>query len=253
MASHNHDSWTDSLNEAIAAAASLSASTAQAVSDALQVAADSLYGTTASVGYSVNKVVPTVHEWVEQGTSTVGRVVTPIVDNPMIKSATHIPMIKWLLAAVGQVNIERVQQDVAQLRQTYPLEPSEQIAHRIIVDTALKAAGIGLVTNFIPQAALGLMAIDVAAVTALQAEMIYRIAAVYGFPLEDPTRRGEVLAIWALSVGGTGLLKTGMSSVELVPVLGPVVGVTGNAALLYSLGYAASRFYETKQQARVGG
>jgi uncharacterized protein (DUF697 family) len=111
----------------------------------------------------------------------------------------------------------------------------------------LKAGGVGLLTNFIPPVALTLFGIELAAITALQAEMIYRIAAAYGFPLNDSTRRGEILAIFALSVGGSGVLKSGLNVVELLPIIGAGVGASSNAALLYSLGYVACRFYEAKR------
>jgi uncharacterized protein (DUF697 family) len=68
-----------------------------------------------------------------------------------------------------------------------------------------------------------------------------------------------VLAIFGLSVGGSGTLKAGLSFVELLPVVGAVVGASSDAALLYSLGYVARQFYETKRKsagpadARVDG
>jgi uncharacterized protein (DUF697 family) len=77
--------------------------------------------------------------------------------------------------------------------------------------------------------------------------MVYRIAGAYGFSLKDPARRGEALGIFGLSVGGSGTLKVGLGLVELLPGVGAVVGASSNAALLYSLGYAACRFYEAKR------
>jgi uncharacterized protein (DUF697 family) len=188
-----------------------------------------------------------LYNLIEQSTETVGAIVTPIATNPLVKAATKIPGLSWLMAAVGQVDIDVVEREVVKLRQTYPLESSEQLAQRIIADAALKAAGIGLATNFIPPLALMLFAIDLGAIAALQAEMVYRIAAVYGFPPTESARRGEVMAIWGLSMGSSGVLKTGMSFVELLPIIGAIVGTTGDAALLSGLGYLACRFYETKK------
>jgi uncharacterized protein (DUF697 family) len=196
-------------------------------------------------------LVPGLQALLEQGTETVGRVVTPIAENPLVQQATRIPGVNWLMAALGQVNIERAEREVAELRQTYPLETSQQLAQRIIGETAFKAAGIGLVTNVLPPFAVTLLAVDIAAVTALQAEMVYRIAAVYGFSLHEPTRRGEVLALWGLSVSGGGVFKAGMSLVEMIPILGAGVGVVTDAALLYSLGFVALQFYEAKQEAAI--
>lgn len=194
-------------------------------------------------------IAPPLQEMVEQGIETVGSIVTPIAENPLVKYATQLPGLNWLMAALGQVNAEQVAKDVTALQQQYPLDTPEQLAHRIVADSAFKAARIGLITNMLPPFAIMLLAIDIAAVTALQAKMVYRIAAVYGFSLTEPARRGEVLALWGLSMGGSSVLKAGLSIVEVVPFLGAAVGIASNAALLQSLGYVAIQFYEKKQAA----
>lgn len=237
-------SVTDSVSEAIATATYMADSAAKLASKAVQVAADEITGTTTTVGKTV---IPAAMRFVEEGTETVGKVVTPIAENPFVKFATKVPGINMLATALGHVDVEKAQNEVDKLRQDYPLETPEQLAHRIIVDAALKAGGIGVMTNFVPPLALALFGIELAAITALQAEMVYRIAAAYGFPLKDPARRGEALAIFGLSVGGSGTLKVGLSLVEILPVIGTVVGASSNAALLYSLGYVASKFYEAKR------
>ncbi|MBM0742458.1 EcsC family protein [Phormidium sp. CLA17] len=192
-------------------------------------------------------IVSPLHDVIEQGTETIGNVITPIAENPLVKYATKLPGVSWLMAALGQVDVEQVEQDVVALQQQYPLENPEQLAQRIISESAFKAARIGLLTNIVPPFALMLLAVDIAAVTALQAQMVYRIAAVYGFSLNEPARRGEVLALWGLSMGGSSVIKTGLSIVEVIPFLGAAVGIASNAALLHSLGHVAVQFYEKKQ------
>ena len=192
-----------------------------------------------------------LHQFVSQGTETVGKVVTPIATNPFIKFATKVPGVSWLMAALGQVDVELVHRDVEELRRLYPHERDDELAQRVIKNTAWKAAGIGLATNFVPPLALMLLAVDLGAIAALQAEMIYRIAAIYGFSSIDPTRRGEVLALWGLSMGSSEAVKMGLSIVELVPVIGAAVGSTSNAVILYSLGAVACRFYEAKRRSMV--
>lgn len=196
-----------------------------------------------------NAIADPLQDMVEQGTETIGHIVTPIAENPLVKYATKLPGINWLMAALGQVNAEKVQEDVAALQQQYPLDTSAQLAQRVVADSAFRAARIGLITNIIPPFALMLLAVDIAAVTALQAKMVYRIAAIYGFSLDEPARRGEVLALWGLSMGGSSVLKAGLSIVEVIPLLGAAVGIASNAALLQSLGYVAIQFYEKKQAA----
>ncbi|MBD2311644.1 hypothetical protein H6G20_08225 [Desertifilum sp. FACHB-1129] len=235
MAIPTASSCTDKMNAAIADAIEFGIS-------ATKDASDTARGVAQNVG-------TTTHQFVEQGTETIGRVVTPIAENPVVKYATKLPVLSWVMAALGQVDIDKVEQDIEALRQKYPSESPSQISHRIIVDTALQGGRIGLLTNFIPPLALALFAVDLAAVTALQAEMIYRIAAAYGFSLHEPTRRGEVLAIYGLSVGSSGVVKTGLSFIELIPLVGTVAGAANNATLLYALGVVATQFYEAKKNA----
>ncbi|MEB3292228.1 MAG: EcsC family protein [Synechococcales bacterium] len=192
-----------------------------------------------------------LYERVESGTEALGQVITPIATHPLVQMATKMPGLNWLMAALGQVDVVGVQREVETLKQTYPQETAEALAQRVISDTAWKAAGIGLATNFVPPLALALLAVDLGAIAALEAEMIYRIAAIYGFSPTDAARRGEVLAIWGLSTGSSGVMKAGLSVVEFIPVVGAATGTVGNAAILYGLGQVACRFYEAKQRAQA--
>jgi uncharacterized protein (DUF697 family) len=116
-----------------------------------------------------------------------------------------------------------------------------------MVDKATKAGGIGLATSILPGFAAALLAVDLAATTQLQSEMVYQIASIYGLNLKDPARKGEVLAIFGLALGGGRLLKaTGLGLLRNVPFAGAVIGASSNATMIYSLGYAACRFYEAK-------
>lgn len=195
-----------------------------------------------------NNVEPTAHRVVEQWTESLGQAVTPIAENSWVKTATRIPGLSWLVAALGQVDLNAVQQDLAELKQQYPRDTPAQLAQRIISDTSLKAAALGLATNILPPVALALFAVDIALLSTLQAGMLYRIAAAFEFDLNDPARRGEVLAIYVVSLGGTGILKVGLSVTEVLPGIGAVIGATSDGALLYTLGQAAHRFYTNKRQ-----
>lgn len=239
-AQRQNSSFTNPISDAIATTTQVATFATQLATQATQSAADTI----TAVGEAVR---PAAVRFVEPGTETVGKIVAPIAEHPLTKYAAKVPGISLLVAALGQVDLEQAQKDVDKLRQDYPFDTSEQLAHRIMVDTALKGGRLGLITNFIPPLALALFGVELAAVTALQAEMVYRIAAAYGFSLKEPTRRGEVLAIFGLSVGGSGVLKGGLSFVEILPVIGAAVGASSNAALIYSLGFVASQFYEEKR------
>lgn len=189
----------------------------------------------------------TAHSALEQTTQSVGQTLEPIAENPVVDYVAKIPGLGWLTSALGRVNKEKAQAEALKLQAKYPDETPEEWAHRLIVETTLKAGGVGLATNIIPPVALGLFAVDLAAVAALQAEMLYRIAALYGFDVNDPARKGEALTIFALSAGASSVAKAGLSTVELLPLVGAVVGASSNAGILYSFGIAASAFYQRKQ------
>ncbi len=185
-------------------------------------------------------------KYLGNATSTTGAIVDAITHHPIVKTLSKSLGKGWLEVLLGEVNIKQVQQTVGELQQQYPQEKPNQIAHRLMVQKSIQAAGIGLATNFLPPLAVALFAVDLVATTRLQAEMTYEIAAAYGLDLNDPIRRGEVLAIFGLSLGSSMALQMGLEWVEIIPGLGPVIGASSNAILLYGLGYIACRFYQTK-------
>jgi uncharacterized protein (DUF697 family) len=218
--------------------------TFQAVTQVMQAIVAVLDNATATAS---NAVVARAQPLLEPATTTVGNVVGPIADLPFIQFATALPGMKWLLAAIGQVNTEAVRSQVDELRQQYPQDNKRVLAQRVMAETALKAAGVGLATNFLPPVAFALTLVDIGAIVALQANMIYRIAAIYGYSPSDHERRGEVLAVWLLSSTTAGMVKSGLSIAEVIPGLGAVLGIATDASLVYGVGYFACRYYETKR------
>ncbi|MGE5659795.1 MAG: hypothetical protein ACM37W_24650 [Actinomycetota bacterium] len=184
-------------------------------------------------------------EWFEQATEEAGKAIGFWAENPVLKPVLKFVRAEWLLALAGGVDVAKVEAKVRTLQQEYPQETPRQIAHRIIVDKAMYAGGIGLVSSVLPGVALALLAVDLVATTQLQAEMVYEIAAAYGKDLQLPARRGEVLAIFGLSLGGSEAAKAGLGLLRNVPLAGMAIGASTNAALMYALGYAACRFYES--------
>jgi uncharacterized protein (DUF697 family) len=187
------------------------------------------------------------HKLIEQATHSAGEVVTHLGENWLIRKLAGVLNLNWLIGVSDKVDLAKAEAEVKQLQQQHPQESPSQIAHRIMLDKATKAGGIGLATSIIPGQALALFAVDLAATTQLQSEMLYQIASVYGLDLKDPARKGEVLAIFGLAFGGSRLLKAaGLGLLRNVPFAGAVIGASSNATMIYSLGYAACRFYEAK-------
>ena len=181
----------------------------------------------------------------EQTTVSTGQTLDAIASNPILKSADNIIGLDWLMTFLGKVDTQKTAATVSQMRARYPNESSEQIANRLIIEKAWDGGRVGLLANIVPPIAALFLGIELIATTKLQTEMVYEIAAAYGLDLEDPARRGEVLAIFGLSLGADAL-KTGLTIVEIIPGVGAVVGASTNAAILYVLGQTACRFYAAK-------
>jgi uncharacterized protein (DUF697 family) len=193
------------------------------------------------------------YQWMEQTTEGAGRAVAlidniPLLKNPFVQKVIGLFKLDWLVGMSAQVDLVKAQEQVKQLQQKHPDESSAKIAHRIMVSKAARASGIGFVSSIVPGAATALLAIDLAATTAMQTEMIYQIAAAYGLDLQDPARKGEVLAIFGLALGGKNAIRAGLGFMRNIPLAGAMIGASTNATMLYSLGYAACRFYEAKSE-----
>ncbi|GAB4537067.1 MAG: hypothetical protein Tsb0014_25460 [Pleurocapsa sp.] len=184
-------------------------------------------------------------KFLEKTTASTGQTLDWIASNPVLKAADKVIGLDWLMAFMGKVDIAKVQGTVDKVRSQYSDETPNQIAHRLIVEKALQGGRLGLLTNIIPPVAALFLGIELIATTKLQTEMVYEIAAAYGLDLNEPARRGEVLAIFGLSLGADAI-KTGLTIVEIIPGIGAVVGASTNAAMLYVLGQTACRFYEGK-------
>ncbi|MDZ8033504.1 EcsC family protein [Nostoc sp. DedSLP04] len=187
------------------------------------------------------------HKFIEQTTQTSGQVVNRLSENWLIRKLSGVLNLNWLINDSNLVNLEQAEAAVNKLKKQYPNESPSQLAHRIMVEKSTKAATVGLTTSILPGIAVALLAIDLTATTKLQSEMLYQIASVYGLDLKDPARKGEILAIFGLALGGGRLLKAaGLGLLRNVPLAGAVIAASSNATMIYSLGYAACRFYEAK-------
>jgi uncharacterized protein (DUF697 family) len=178
-------------------------------------------------------------------TNAVGSLVEEIGNNPNLQNLTE-NFQNWLVENIDKVDIVRAETYVKQLQQKYPHETASKIAHRLIIEKATYAGGTELASSILPDIAVTMFSVDLAATTLLQVEMIYQIACAYGMDLKEPARKEEILAIFGLSLGGNQILKAGLGFVRNVPIAGGVISASSNALAIYTLGYAACRFYEAK-------
>lgn len=186
------------------------------------------------------------YELFDRVTQKAGETLSFVGDNWLLRRISGLFKLDWLLGATDSVDLAKAEAAVRKLQQEHPEESPSQIAHRLMVEKALYAGGVGLVSSILPGEAALLFAVDLAATTRLQAEMIYQIAAAYGLNLQEPIRKGEVLTIFGLGLGGSRAVKASLGLLRNVPIAGAAIGASSNAVMLYSLGYAACRFYEAK-------
>ncbi|MBE9204955.1 hypothetical protein IQ244_00065 [Nostoc sp. LEGE 06077] len=187
------------------------------------------------------------HKLFGQATQSTGEVVNYLNQNWLIRKLSGFLNLNWLIGASENVDLEKAAAAVKKIKQQHPQESPSQISHRIMLETATKAGGIGFASSILPGVAAALLAVDLAATLKLQSEMLYQIAAAYDLDLKDPARKGEVLTIFGLGLGGNRLVKAaGLALLRNVPFAGAAIATSSNAALSYSLGYAACRFYEAK-------
>ncbi|MEC4803933.1 MAG: hypothetical protein SAJ12_22535 [Jaaginema sp. PMC 1079.18] len=191
--------------------------------------------------------IATGQKLVETTTENTGKTLDAIAEFPLTRFFTQTLKADWLGVALGRVNTKNIQATVTDIQRKYPNATPDDLAHRLIVQKAINAGGVGLMTNLIPPMAIALLGIEIATITKMQVEMVYEIAAVYGLNLDDPSRRGEALAIFGIALGSNGAIKTGLSFAEIIPGIGAIIGASSNAALFYGLGFVASRYYENKQ------
>jgi len=167
-----------------------------------------------------------------------------ISQSPILKKLTEKFKIDWLVNAIDAVDVVSAEAQVRELQRQHPHEKPQEISHHLMVEKALLAAGSGLVSSLVPGAALALAGMDLAAMTALSAELVYQIAAAYGMDLRSSDRKKEVVAIFGLSLGSNLAIEAGVTLVSNIPLAGAVINASASAAMIYALGYGACRFYE---------
>ncbi|WP_434685131.1 lipase family protein [Pseudanabaena minima] len=232
---------------AIASAGSAVGGVAGSVGNAVGGAAVATVG---AVGGAVGAFTQTVGGAVIGGisstTSSAGQAIEAVGNNSLIRKAAGIFNADWFLKILDQVDVTASEAEVKRLKQKHPNESAYQIAQRIIGQKAVFAGASGFATSIVPGSAAALFAVDLAATTSLQAEMVYQIACAYGMDLKDPARKGEVVAVFGLAFGGKTAIKAGLGLLRNIPVAGAVIAASSEAVMLYTLGQASCAFYEAK-------
>ncbi|MCU0544116.1 MAG: restriction endonuclease [Oscillatoriaceae cyanobacterium Prado104] len=213
---------------------------ASAVGNAAAIATNAI----ANAGSAAGNAAASATNAVQQVPNFLGSALSLISQSSILKKLTKNLKIDWLVSAIDTVDVVTAEAQVRELQRQYPHEKPQEIAHRLMLEKALLAAGSGLASSLVPGAALALAGMDLAAMTALSAELVYQIAAAYGMDLQSSDRKGEVVAIFGLSLGSNLAIEAGVAIASNIPLAGAVINASASAAMIYALGYGACRFYE---------
>ncbi|MEB3274870.1 MAG: hypothetical protein ACO4CG_04770 [Prochlorothrix sp.] len=224
----------------------------ETVSGAGQAIGSTVQNTGKALGQTVTQAGQAAGSTLQYSTQLTGNLIQNLDASPELQKLTKELNLEWLLPVINNVDIQGAGAATQQLQNQYPQESANEIANRLIQQKAVLVGGMGLASSLIPGVAAALLTVDMAGLALVQAELGYQIAAAYGLDLEDPARKGEVLAIFGAAMGTNFALKTGIKAVlRNVPIAGGVVGASTNAMALYAVGYAACRFYNSQGQALV--
>jgi uncharacterized protein (DUF697 family) len=229
------------VGNAAASAGSAVFDTASAVGNAAGSAGSAIVVNTAS---AVGNAAASAGSAALQVPNFLGSSIGLISQSPILKKLTQKFKIDWLVNAIDAVDVVNAEAKVRELQRQYPHEKPQEIAHHLMVEKALLAAGTGLASSLVPGVALALAGMDLAAMTALSAELVYQIAAAYGMDLRSSDRKKEVVAIFGLSLGSNLAIEAGVTLVSNIPLAGAAINASASAAMIYAMGYGACRFYE---------
>jgi len=185
-----------------------------------------------------------------QATQIVGQALAIVGNNPDLQTAIKSLDKSWLnllIDLIDKIDVVKAEAAVRKLQQQYPNEKPPEIAHHLMLEKSVFAGTTGLASSLVPGQAAAMFAADYVATAGLWAELVYQIAAAYGMDLQGSERKGEVVAIFGLGLGGTTAIKVGLGFLRNIPGAGAVIGASSNAAMTYGLGYTACQFYEAKQ------
>ena len=90
------------------------------------------------------------YRWIGQTTQGTGQAVTFVGNLPLVRRVSGVLKLDWLVGIGDRVNLDQAEAEVKQLQQDYPNEYPSEIAHRIMVQKAIQAGGIGLASSILP-------------------------------------------------------------------------------------------------------
>jgi uncharacterized protein (DUF697 family) len=93
--------------------------------------------------------------------------------------------------------------------------------------------------------------LDIAAVTAIQIDMLKQLARLYDIEFNDEIGKSLVSSIFGTALG-TSIGRAGASMVKTIPVIGPILGISSQVVLSGTTTYAIGYLFNKRFQERAG-
>jgi hypothetical protein len=160
---------------------------------------------------------------------------------------------EWIAESTCDINFRAASKSVKRLTKRVRHKTPHEIAHKLIIDKSLQAAGLELIGDMVATVnnileGLGAKGIDLPEIAKLAAEMIYQIAEIYGFNIDAPERKQEALFIFGFIFSGEKVIDIGIDWLKLGYLENKLLKVGTKALMIYGTGHAACFYYEYKDK-----
>lgn len=156
-------------------------------------------------------------------------------------------------AFIDKINIAEVENKVDELWEKFPYETPEKIAQRLLLQQIIRVSKNSAVTTVVPGKIAETVGIDYVAIALMEKEIIFQIAATYGFDVWHPNRKKEAFAMIDRVLRSTRSGRIVVSLSQMVPLAGQFMNVGTDAFLVYVIGNTARKFYEAMSQEAIPG
>jgi uncharacterized protein (DUF697 family) len=159
-------------------------------------------------------------------------------------------------AHINQINLVKItqlQKIIADLKAKYSSEKPSGVVQRLLLQQITRASTIAGAIGIIPGKIAESMGFDQTALTLLEIETVYQIAAIYEFDIQLAERRNEVFAIFDRALRASRAARMYLGFTHIIPFAGGVLNAGTDGYVLYLIADTARTFYELKAQETVPG
>lgn len=156
-------------------------------------------------------------------------------------------------AYLKEIDLNEVEEIADEICDKYPSETPEKLSQRLIRQQVVRVSKNSVVTTVIPGKIAETVGIDYMAIALMEAEIIFQIAAVYGFDPRLAIRRKEAYAIIDRVRRSTRSGRIATSVTQTIPIARGIFFIGTDAVLVYLVGDTARQFYRYLTEETIPG